>query len=151
MNDLNQLSQQIITMFNNINWSPILPQIDNVITVSIDRNFSEVGRFGSENKYGGGRDKWKPSKRAIREKGQTLSKSSAGLASSIRVNVTQDNGKINIEIGSNKPYAAIHNFGGVTGRNHKTTLPARPFLVLQDEDIEEIQYIISEYLKRYFN
>lgn len=33
-----------------------------------------------------------------------------------------------IALGSNKAYAAIHHFGGETGRGHKTKLPARPVM-----------------------
>lgn len=33
-----------------------------------------------------------------------------------------------VVLGSNKVYAAIHHFGGKTGRGHKTTIMARPVL-----------------------
>lgn len=33
-----------------------------------------------------------------------------------------------LAIGSNSIYAAIHHFGGETGRGHKTKLPARPVM-----------------------
>lgn len=36
------------------------------------------------------------------------------------------------EIGSNSDYAAIHQFGGKTGRNHASTIPARPYMPLQE-------------------
>ena len=40
------------------------------------------------------------------------------------------------KIGTNVEYAAIHEFGGLTGRNHRTLIPPRPFLepALEDED-----------------
>jgi hypothetical protein len=31
-------------------------------------------------------------------------------------------------VGSNKRYAAIHQFGGQAGRKRRATLPARPYL-----------------------
>ncbi|MCL2282921.1 MAG: phage virion morphogenesis protein [Fibromonadales bacterium] len=43
-----------------------------------------------------------------------------------------------------KPYAAIHQFGGMAGRNRKVKIPARPYLVLQPGDIPKIQQIISK-------
>lgn len=53
------------------------------------------------------------------------------------------------EVGTNEPYAAIHQFGGKAGRGRKVDIPARPFLVLtpQDEDdiLEDVQAYFSEY------
>jgi phage virion morphogenesis protein len=43
----------------------------------------------------------------------------------------------------NKPYAAIHQFGGMAGRNRKVKIPARPYLVVQDKDLERIRRVIE--------
>ena len=52
------------------------------------------------------------------------------------------------EVGTNEPYAAIHQFGGKAGRGRKVDIPVRPFLVLtpQDEDdiLEDVQAYFSE-------
>ena len=52
------------------------------------------------------------------------------------------------EVGTNEPYAAIHQLGGKAGRGRKVDIPARPFLVLtpQDEDdiLEDVQAYFSE-------
>ena len=45
-----------------------------------------------------------------------------------------------VTFGSNKAYAAIHHYGGQTGKNKAVTILSRPFLVVQDEDLEEIAY-----------
>lgn len=37
-------------------------------------------------------------------------------------------GKKRVEIGTNLDYAAIHQFGGRTGKNKKTKIPKRPYL-----------------------
>lgn len=178
----------IANFFGNIDWSPIIPEIQSIIQTSIDRNFTEVGRFGSDNDFGGGSEKWKQSFRAIKEQGQTLS-DTGQLAASIYVDVEWDGSGFKIVIGSNKSYAAIHQFGGTvnipahereskwkakknkntgnyTYRFAKSTsktkntisrkyrvgaysfvLPARPFLVIQDEDLEEIGRVIYRYIK----
>ena len=34
----------------------------------------------------------------------------------------------------------------MAGRGHKTAIPARPYLVIQDEDLTEIHAIISDFL-----
>ena len=64
-----------------------------------------------------------------------------------------------VEIGSNLPYAAVHQFGSDRPQNlerlrHKefipraTTIPARPYLGLSDEDRSEIVGRTLEWLQR---
>ena len=49
-----------------------------------------------------------------------------------------------VAIGSNRIYSAIHQFGGQTGREHKTTIPARPYLGVSDDDVAAILEIIED-------
>ena len=51
-------------------------------------------------------------------------------------------------VGTNEPYAAIHQFGGKAGRGRKTTIPARPFLKLTPEDEADIMEDIQAYFQR---
>ena len=76
--------------------------------------------FASES-WGG--QAWKQSQRAQREQGKTLQKSGQ-LAASLSTQSTNDFARI----GTNKPYSAIHHIGGQAGRNHKVSIPARPYL-----------------------
>jgi hypothetical protein len=41
-------------------------------------------------------------------------------------------------VGTNVVYAAIHQMGGQAGRGGRVKIPARPFLMVQDEDWREI-------------
>ena len=179
----NEIAQQI----NSIDFTPIFPQIATIVQTSIDRNFSSGGRFGS-GLFGGGASRWTTSRRAIKQSGQTL-QDTGQLAASIRVNIHQSNGSIQIEIGSNKPYAAIHQFGGTIkqaarsnifsqkryvrgpkrgqikkGRKNSvydgkgTTfgernikIIARPYLVLQDEDVDEIMRVVEKHIANVMN
>ena len=50
-------------------------------------------------------------------------------------------------IGSNRVYASIQQLGGATGKNKKTTIPARLYLKLIDDDLKEIIDIIQIYLQ----
>ena len=50
-------------------------------------------------------------------------------------------------IGSNKVYAAIHQLGGQAGKNKKVTIPARPYLKLTDDNLEEILEQTKRYLE----
>lgn len=45
------------------------------------------------------------------------------------------------------PYAAIQHFGGMAGRGHRTRIPARPFLMLQDEDWIRILAVTRRWLE----
>lgn len=47
-----------------------------------------------------------------------------------------------------KDYAAIQQFGGKAGRGRKVKIPARPYLLLQDEDREEMADESRSYLRR---
>lgn len=67
------------------------------------------------------------------------------LANSIRFEASGDYVEI---IAGPTEYAAIHQFGGEAGRNRATTIPARPYLGLSDEDREEIADAASDALDR---
>jgi phage virion morphogenesis protein len=87
---------------------------------------------------------------------------SGGLMDSITDEVSEAAGSV--EVGTNKPYGAIHQFGGVIkpkrgkalafrlgGRlvlGKKVTIPARPYLGISAEDGLEIEAIIARVLAR---
>lgn len=174
-NDIQVWGQKILKRFNDIDLSPVVNDIKRVIATSIDRNFSEGGRYGNDNEFGGGSLKWKQSARAEKKGGQTLV-DKAGLVSSIQVTVSLVGNSIAVHVGSNKDYAAIHQFGGKIKRNassktyvqnrskngkytkgtkngqgstsgsYTIDIPARPYLVLQNEDIEEIIHIVQKHI-----
>ena len=135
--------------------APAMRIVAEIVRASVVKNFEAGGRP----------EKWKPSRRAAREGGQTLVKSGR-LVNSIfpRSDASR------AQIGTNVSYAAIHQFGGKIGArvilpvNKKAlfwpgarhpvkkvnwpgaTIPARPFLVVQDEDWAEIRAALSEHI-----
>lgn len=147
--------QQLVEQAKDL--TPIAGAIRNILLTSIDRNFSEGGRYGTENVFGGGSTRWKPSGRAQgqdsttvvkRDKAGKFRKQKVGgqtlvdtgqLAASIQVHVVGNT----VQIGTNKIYGAIHNYGGTAGRNQSARIPARPFLVIQNEDLEDIGTYIA--------
>jgi phage gpG-like protein len=182
-NSLQQFQAELMRRIENPDYSSILAEIQNDVRTSIDLNFSAGGRYGN-GLFGGGGNKWLPSKRAQKQQGQTLL-DTGRLVSSIQVRVNQNGNDIEIIAGSNLPYAAIHNFGGVISRSPRSSLtvqkrytrgpnkgkfkkmserekskigkghtfgayqikmPARPYLVLQDEDIKVILERIAKAL-----
>lgn len=90
-------------------------------------------------------DSWQPSQRALAENGKTLV-DKARLQNSITAAVTADA----VFWGSNLTYARIHQKGGKAGRGHKVTLPARPYLGINDDDKEEIAAIVADFIKGAF-
>ncbi len=47
---------------------------------------------------------------------------------------------------ANKVYARIHHEGGKAGRGRKVNIPARPFIMVQDEDWAEIKDALNNYI-----
>lgn len=120
-----------------------------------------IKRFNKEESPEG--EKWKKSRRAILQNGQTLSKSSGGLKSSFSY-VASDK---TVQVGTNKEYARIHQFGGVIkpkkGKYLKfenpdgtwslvkeVTIPARPFIGISDDDIDDAKHLIADFMEKSF-
>ena len=48
-------------------------------------------------------------------------------------------------VGTNLVYAAIHNFGGMAGRNRKVRIPQREFMVLTNDDKQDLVGDVQDY------
>ncbi|KZN30064.1 hypothetical protein N480_03720 [Pseudoalteromonas luteoviolacea S2607] len=70
--------------------------------------------------------RWEQSEAAKARKGLTLT-DQRNLAGSVTHNVEGDE----LVHGLGEEYAAIHHFGGKTGRGHAITLPARPIIGIE--------------------
>lgn len=71
------------------------------------------------------------------------------LSKSINYQVTGND----LYVGSNKVYAAIHQFGGETGAGSwfsGAVIPARPFIGLSDDDRDEVLETLKEHLSQAF-
>lgn len=170
---IEEFQADLNSRFQSTDFSPVFPEIREIVRGSIEENFRLTGRYGNES-LGGGSEKWLKSQRAINQSGQTLS-DTGQLAASIMVEISQSGGIINIEIGSNKKYAKVHQFGFnetvtinsytrknnskglktvqnavVKSHSRKLNIPKRPYLVLQDEDIEDIKEIILRFMLQGF-
>lgn len=173
-NTVEQFGAELKRKMAGIDYSPIFRAIKEIVDRSIAQNFASGGRWGDD-LFGGGTGAWKKSKRVLSKGGQTLYKTHQ-LAQSMNVIVRQEGSKIIIEAGSNMKYAAIHQFGGTInkaarsnlyvqyrGANgkyqkgstygkgtttgaHSITIVARPFVVLQNQDIEEIKMLIAKHM-----
>jgi len=123
-----------------------------IILSSVEMNFQQEGRYATAGSWHGGTERWQdlaPRTKEARAKkgkwpGKKLQMSQGGLASSITKQVRGDN----LEIGTNKVYGAIHQFGGQAGRGRKVHIPARPFLVVQDEDVEDMMDELGKHIMK---
>lgn len=118
---------------------PLMKNIAGILEDSVEQNFKEQGR-----------PKWPMlAKSTIAHRvrvnkwpGMMLQMSAAGLASSITSNYDENSAVV----GTNKIYAAIHQFGGKAGRNKQVEIPARPYLMVGDEENAEILKEVKKYL-----
>ena len=65
----------------------------------------------------------------------------------LRDNINQAYDNDTALVGTNMVYAAIHHFGGMAGRNRKVAIPARPFLVLTNEDKQDLMDDVQDYFR----
>ncbi len=155
------------------NMTPVLSYIGERIRSSVLQNFEVGGRWsGTVGDWHGGGKKWAPLSQGRKAFKQSVGNDSktlqfnGNLRNSISPVITDNQ----VEIGTNVAYAAIHQFGATKGpfqikpKNKKAlfwpgarhpvaivnhpgfTIPARPFLVVQDTDIAAITAKIASYL-----
>jgi len=118
----------------------VMGEIALIIKSSIDENFNVGGRYGS-GPYGGGSERWPLSHRVREEGGITLT-DTAHLKASIVVVPTPRG----VVVSSAREDFPTHHFGDrreIWGGPMIGIFPPRPIAVVQDEDIEEIQEVIS--------
>lgn len=119
------------------NLRPLMKNIAGIMADSTEENFKEEGR-----------PKWKD----LSEKTKTARKKSGHypgqilqVSGQLAISVTTQYDDTSAVIGSNKVYAAIHQLGGQAGKNKKTTIPARPYLDLFENDYRNILEVIEKY------
>lgn len=128
---------EIIQTLNRIvqkteNRKDLMADIAETMRLAVDRNFEDEGRPA-----------WLGLKYPNKS-GRILQGESGDLRSEITVESNNDEAIV----GSNKVYAAIHQFGGMAGRNKSAKIPARPFLVLTPQDEADILQDVQDYFQR---
>ena len=64
------------------------------------------------------------------------------LVSTISAQIRPDG----VAIGSNQKYASIHQFGGKAGQGRRSVIPARPYLGVNSDDVDEITGLLEDQL-----
>lgn len=86
-----------------------------------------------------------------------LQRTAGGLHDSVQGEHDAHSATVMAGSGKSAPYAAIHQFGGQTGRGHKVTIPARPYLPmdksgnLQPEAEQAIERDVAVFWQQLFD
>ena len=116
---------------------PAMKIIGQTIRTSVVENFQQGGRP----------EAWEPLSDAtlLTKRGNKILVNQ-GFEGGMMGSIHPESGENWVMVGTDKKYAAIHQFGGKAGRGHKVTIPARPFMEIQDEDWLEITEQLNDYL-----
>ncbi len=120
-------------------FRPVMEDIGELGVVSIAQNFEEGGR---PNRW----KEWSPAtieKRRVNGPWPGMILKETGAMSDIHSDVGE---KSVTWSAGNVEYAAIQHFGGNTGRGGATVIPARPYMLLQEEDETEIKGLLLEFI-----
>lgn len=166
---------------------PAMNTIGEIGLASIEENFQAQGRYSEVGSARGGSRKWAPLAASTKRgliggsrgyrltgvmrtgaarllKGKKILSDTGSLSASTSKHVTN----AGVTLGTNKAYAAAHNFGvdkKVTVKSHTRTssagkrytvgsfqrdmrLPARPFMVIQDRDVDSFLDILDDHITR---
>jgi len=140
--ELQRTLKGILSRLGNI--KPAAKLMGEIALESITTNFEEGGRP----------KKWKKlAKRTIKERerqgkwpGRVLVRSghAGGLMGAIAYTPLNDR----VIVHADKVYARIHHYGGMAGPGRKVKIPARPYMMIQDEDWAEMQDALSNHIFR---
>ena len=125
------------------NLKPAMALIGETLHTSIMENFEEGGRPKKWKKLADRtmaervRDGTMPGGRILVRQGHAN-----GLQGSIAYTALNDR----VIVHANKTYARVLHYGGKAGRNRKANIPARPFMMIQDEDWDEMKDQLKNFI-----
>ena len=141
--DAKQVGQMLRDMYRRTrDLTPAMKLIGETIWTSVMRNF-EVG----------GRPKWAPHSEVT--KARTRPHGVLGLDNHLMNSISYTAGPRSVEIGTNRVYAAVQQFGqkkGASGRTRRGgpipwgDIPARPYMTVQGQDWTNIYADLTEYV-----
>ena len=119
------------------NPGPAMKILGAIVRTSSVRNFEKGGRP----------TKWKAlSPETLKTKKGTAILREQGMAGGLMGAVNYKPFSDKVVIWADKVYAAIHHFGGKAGRGRKVTIPARPYMMVQDEDWVEMKAALGDFI-----
>ena len=134
--ELNQVLDKLFEKTTDL--KPLMKSIAGTMADSVEENFKQEGR-----------PEWaklKDSTIKLRTKQKHWPGKILQVEGNLASSVTSYYDNNSAMIGSNKDYARIHQLGGDAGKNKKTKIEARPYLKLDEKDLNKILKIASDYL-----
>ena len=135
--EIQQLLKRLISKTENLR--PLMKNIAGIMLDSVEENFEKEGR-----PY-----KWqglaKPTIKQRTKKGYWPGRI-LQVRGELAASITSKYDENSAVVGTNKVYAAIHQLGGEAGRNKNVKIPARPYLKLSEDDINQILEVTKDYL-----
>jgi phage virion morphogenesis protein len=136
MDDLKKLERRM-TALARVNFTELHTLVGNYLTNDAKARFRR--QEGPWDKA------WKPSKRAANTK-KALTLVRTGR---LRNSLTYKAGPDEVAVGTNVVYAAIHQFGGETGRKGaRFKMPARPYLGVDEDNRQYIGALVRAHLEK---
>jgi len=156
---------------SHFNTTKLLDGIGAIIETQTRRRLSEEKEApvltAASSRSGGSSSSWEPlSPKYAARKRKISSGGILELTGSLIDSITHNVDGDEVEIGSNLPYARIHQLGGeieaptwfgsrrsrsggqISTSTHKSEIPARPYLGLSDDNQDEIQVEVGNFLRR---
>jgi len=127
INRLNRIEKKL----DSIPWD----KTAQVVLNSVRQNFELGGRYSQPKNPMGGASKWTPRKDSSSHK---ILKKSGALQAANKIEVHKNG----FAILNKLEYQAVHNFG-----YPKMNIPARPFLVVQENDMKDMKVVITNHIK----
>ena len=127
--------------------TPTMRKVAATMKEAIWKNFDTEGKRTGE-KWKEWSEATKKEREKKKKKGSKFTEKILQFSSILYDSITEESGKDFARTGSNLDYAAIHHFGGYAGKNKKVWIPARPYFVLNDEDIEDVEDDIMDDLAK---
>lgn len=124
---LNRLEQRMR------NTRPLMRDIAGVMADAVEENFAREGR-----------PKWvdlQPATKKARARKNKWPGKILQVSGKLASSVSQRSSQTEAAVGSNLVYAGVHQFGST-----KQNIPARPFLRMQDDDIDEILDLVNDWV-----
>ncbi len=135
--ELNQVLDRLFEKTSDLR--PLMKNIAGIMADSVEENFKQEGRP----------EKWAELKKATigqrTKKGYWPGKV-LQMRGELAASITSEYSENSALIGTNKAYAAIHQFGGNAGKNKKVKIPARPYLVIHLNQMNSLLDLAKNHL-----
>ena len=135
--ELNQVLDKLFEKTSNL--KPLMKNIAGIMADAVEKNFKQEGRPEWAN--------LKESTIKLRTKKGNWPGKILQMRGELAASITSEYSENSAIVGTNKAYAAIHQFGGKTGRNKKVTISARPYLKLDIQDKTKILTQVTTFVK----